>query len=199
MNKRLSFFAIAAFLIFCLFMLSYDTQFIAVVDQAAFDLLYGNETIAIFHSLGATKVIIAVTFVLAIFAWFRFRKIQLVLFILVTVGLGYYLNQILKQIIERPRPEFLNQFTSFSFPSGHAMVGLLYLFTIAYVLGKTVSSIKVRSILWIIAAILILFIGLSRIAEGHHYASDIFAGWMLGCSWFTLCVKLYEISFKRNT
>ena len=32
MNKRLSFFAIAAFLIFCLFMLTYDTQFIAVVD-----------------------------------------------------------------------------------------------------------------------------------------------------------------------
>lgn len=62
-----------------------------------------------------------------------------ILFVLLTVAAGNVLNQLLKKWVQRPRPEIEEQLTSFSFPSGHAMTGILYLFTIAYIFRRTIA------------------------------------------------------------
>ena len=53
----------------------------------------------------------------------------------------------------------------------------------------------------LVAIILFVLIGLSRIAEGRHYATDVLGGWSLGIAYFTLCVIWYEYReklFKKN-
>ncbi|MFP5304066.1 hypothetical protein R2R70_23080, partial [Cobetia sp. SIMBA_158] len=76
--------------------------------------------ITLFHYLGETKVIFIISFILLIFVWIRLKDLKLILFILLKVGFGYGLYQFLKHLIERPRPEFADQLSTYSFPSGHA-------------------------------------------------------------------------------
>ena len=81
------------------------------------------------------------------------------------------------------------------------MLGVLYLFTAAYLFSKLFSSTKASIVCWAIAITLFVLIGLSRIAEGRHYATDVLGGWSLGIAWFTICVIWYEQrkkSLKKN-
>lgn len=60
----------------------------------------------------------------------------------------------------------------YSFPSMHsASVPAVY-FTLAKAAGK--------KWLWIIAGVLTVLVGISRIAAGMHYPTDVLAGWILG-------------------
>ena len=71
------------------------------------------------------------------------------------------------------------------------MSGLLYLFTVAYVLSE--GNTKARKIqLWIGAVVLTALIGMSRVAGARHFASDVLAGWSIGFTWFVICVLWYE-------
>lgn len=98
----------------------------------------------------------------------------------------------MKHLIGRSRPDAIDQLTSFSFPSGHAMVGLLYIFIVAYIITETLENQKVAILIWIFAVILVFLTGLSRITGNHHYASDVIAGWSLGFTWLMLCIYWYE-------
>ena len=185
-------FAVCTFVVFCILWMTYDTPFIQAFDKVAFDSLYGNKFITMFHYLGETKYIFAIIIIVLIILWIRKRDYKLMVFVILSVGVGYGLYQFLKRIIERTRPEITDQFSTFSFPSGHAVHGLLYLFTIAYLLNRTATSMRVSIIIWISAMLLVLLIGLSRITEGHHFASDVLAGWLLGYSWFIFCLWWYR-------
>lgn len=77
------------------------------------------------------------------------------------------------------------------------MVGLLYLFTIAYLATEHQTNRKITVTIWLGAIFMSIMIGLSRIAESRHYASDVFAGWMVGYTWFVLVALWYEYR-KRN-
>lgn len=185
-------FAVCAFIVFCILWMTYETPFIQAFDKVAFDSLSGNKFITMFHYLGETKYIFTIIIIVLIILWIRKQDYKLMVFVILSVGVGYGLYQFLKRIIERPRPEITDQFSTFSFPSGHAVHGLLYLLTIAYLLNRTVTSKRVSIIIWISAIILALLIGLSRIIEERHFASDVLAGWLLGYSWFILCLWWYK-------
>ncbi|MDN4491916.1 phosphatase PAP2 family protein [Ureibacillus aquaedulcis] len=130
--------------------------------------------------------------------WVRLRDYKLIFFVFLTIGLGYGLYQFLKRVVERPRPEIVDQLATFSFPSGHATHGILFLLTLAFVFSKLVQSKKASQIAWVAAIIIFMLIGLSRITEGRHFASDVLAGWSLGYTWFTLCSGWYKISIRDN-
>ena len=192
MNKLQYVLAFCTFGIFCILWTTYETPFIQTFDKGAFDLLDGNKFITMFHYLGETKFIFAVTIIVSIIIWFRKQDYKLMVFVIFSVGGGYGLYQFLKRVIERPRPDIVDQLSTFSFPSGHAVHGLLYLFTIAYITNRTFTSKRASLIVWITAIILALLIGTSRITAARHFASDVIAGWMLGYSWFILCFWWYK-------
>ncbi|MGH2444620.1 MAG: phosphatase PAP2 family protein [Candidatus Limnocylindria bacterium] len=107
-----------------------------------------------------------------------------------SIGLASIGNTVLKETIDRVRPEVLEPIVvehGFSFPSGHALLG-----TVAWgVLGVLIWRSRLRAG-WrraIVAAlaILVILIGLSRIWLGVHFPTDVLAGWILGA----LIVLLY--------
>ena len=166
-------------------------------DDKMANLLGGNQFITFFHYFGETEFIVFAMLILVAFLWFRFKNFRGMLFVVFAVGVGNVLNQLLKKWIQRERPDVPHQLESFSFPSGHAMVGLLYVFTIAYFLTEYQTDKKVKVLIWSGAVLLAAMIGLSRISEYRHYASDVFAGWMVGYTWFVIVALWYEYR-KRN-
>ncbi len=91
----------------------------------------------------------------------------------------------------RPRPpvaERLISVTGWSFPSGHATQSVAFWGMLVVVLcgGRTRA---VRTVGWVVAALVALAVGLSRIYLGVHWISDVTAGWLLGGAWLcTLAV-----------
>ena len=101
------------------------------------------------------------------------------------VALGYlslfsiWLNNVVKYLFKIPRPgtfdariRVLAEETSPSFPSGHSQNAVAVWGYLAY-----------RSRNWIftlVAVLLILVIGLSRIVLGVHFPQDLIGGWLIG-------------------
>lgn len=152
---------------------------------------FGNRFIEIFHYIGEPKFVVAVAVVLMVYLAWKEKNYRGMLFVVLTFAAGNVLNQLLKKWEQRPRPEIEDQLTSFSFPSGHSMTGILYLFTLAYILAENSSKGR-KILLWLGATILMVLIGLSRIAGARHFATDVLAGWSIGYTWFIICVIWYE-------
>jgi len=55
-----------------------------------------------------------------------------------------------------------------------------------------------KSFIWIVAAVLIAMIGLSRIYLGVHYPSDVIAGYCAGAVWVTAVGFLDKILTGRR-
>lgn len=194
MNRFHYGFATFTLVVFCILWMTFETPAIRVFDQQASDLLFGIDFITPFHYLGETKVIFGVSLIVLLIIWVRLRDYKLMFFVFLTIGVGYGSYQFLKRVIERPRPEIVDQLATFSFPSGHATHGILFLLTLAFVFSELVKSKKASQVAWGVAIVIFVLIGLSRITEGRHFASDVLAGWALGYTWFTLCSWWYKIS-----
>ncbi|WP_339174124.1 phosphatase PAP2 family protein [Solibacillus sp. FSL R5-0691] len=192
MKKITSIFALVTLLVFIIIALNFDTPSFEAFDIKIRSLLFGNSFIILFHNLGETKFIIVATVIMLLYLAFFKRDFRSVLFVLLTVGVGNGLNQLLKRIFARPRPELEDQLSSFSFPSGHAQISVMFFLTLAYLIVKWLKNKKWKFTTYTIMLILIFLIGLSRIAEGRHYATDVLAGWSIGYTWFIICVLWYE-------
>jgi len=134
---------------------------------------------------GDTRVAIVTTLVVAILlaVWGHPRRAGSVVILMLT---GTALSQIVKLLIERPRPAaslaLIALPASPSFPSGHAMAGIVLAGTLALMLGASRAPRLVRAVggVAILAAGMVL--GLSRVYLGVHYFSDVLASWCLGAT-----------------
>lgn len=190
----------ATLLGFFAILLNYSSDAFQRIDQKASDMLQGNQLLGVMSIFAEQWFIFAVSIILILFLWLHRRNYRGMLFVFLSVGAGNALNQLLKFLFERPRPEFPHGPESFSFPSGHAMVGLLYLFTAAYFITDHLTSKNLKWLVWAIAAGLTIIIGLSRVAQDEHFFSDILAGWFAGYSWFVAVAVWYELRerFLKN-
>jgi undecaprenyl-diphosphatase len=104
--------------------------------------------------------------------------------VVILVSTGSLIVEWLKRLIDRARPEVLIKMLatpgSASFPSGHAMAGLLLFGTLALMLSVSRLPGWVR--VWgSIGTLLVgVAIGLSRVYLGVHYMSDVLGAWLLG-------------------
>ncbi|UJF27363.1 phosphatase PAP2 family protein [Planococcus sp. 107-1] len=191
----------ATLLGFFAILFSYSSEPFREIDRTMSQYLKDMRVLDGMSLLGDQWVIFAVSIALLLYLWLSQRNYRAMLFVVLSVGAGNALNQLLKHLFERERPDFPHGLESFSFPSGHAMVGLLYLFTAAYFIAENGLSKTVRWIVWIIAIGLILSIGLSRVAGSEHYFSDVLAGWFAGYTWFIAVAIWYESrlrALKKN-
>lgn len=100
----------------------------------------------------------------------------------ISVMIATVLNVLLKEIFSRPRPDILRLVneTSYSFPSGHAMVSMALYASLALLVLKLVSGTKTKVISISLCMFLALAIGFSRVFLGVHYITDVVGGWCLG-------------------
>ncbi|WP_433264991.1 phosphatase PAP2 family protein [Micromonospora vinacea] len=122
--------------------------------------------------------------VLLLVVWLLRRGARrLALWAATTMVVGGLVGPLLKLLVGRDRPELLDpvaRAAGYSFPSGHALnatlaAGVLMLVLLPYA-GRGVA----RAALWVAAVLLTVVTGLSRVALGVHFTSDVVGGWLLG-------------------
>ncbi len=118
------------------------------------------------------------------------RKRRTALFVFVAVSGGQLLSTALKIGFHRPRPELVPHETyvyTSSFPSGHSMMAAVTYLTLAALLAHVHRRRRVKTYFMILAILLTLAIGVSRVYLGVHWPTDVAAGWTAGALWALLC------------
>lgn len=124
--------------------------------------------------------------------------------VLLNLALSGALNQVLKRIVQRPRPtEYrLIEESGYSFPSGHSMVSAAFYGFFIYLIFKNVKNKYIKWISISALSVLIILIGVSRIYLGVHYTSDVMAGFVISISYlviFTSIVNDYLDESKKES
>jgi len=150
--------------------------------------------------LGSPFVLSILGIALALYFITRRAWVFLASWIAALAGAGI-LDWLLKEAIQRPRPEYAVAIIhghSFSFPSGHALASLAaYGMTAYFVTILWVKEAAARTTVICVAAILILAIGVSRLYLGVHYFTDVIAGYAAGAVWLSACVTGTAIARRQ--
>lgn len=111
--------------------------------------------------------------------------------ILANLAIITILNQLLKRILQRPRPtEYrIIEESGYSFPSGHSMISMAFYGYLIYLIYKYVENKNVKWILISLLSVLICFIGISRIYLGVHYTSDVLGGFLISISYLVIYIS----------
>ena len=84
------------------------------------------------------------------------------------------------------------------FPSGHAISVFAFYGLMAYLLVPKIRSGFGKAAVVTAAALIIAFVGFSRIFTGGHYLTDILAGYAVGIAWSGAIYTLIEIYFEKR-
>jgi len=140
-------------------------------------------------ALGGVGVLTFVVLAVSGFLWLR-DKHRSTVFLLFTITTGILLSQWLKSSFDRPRPDLVPHgslvYTA-SFPSGHSLMAAIVYLTLAVLLTRTIERWAIKGYVMILAILITICVGVSRVYLGVHWPTDVLAGWIVGACWALLC------------
>lgn len=199
-NKRKIIWAAAGLLVFMLLTIGVVREITLPFDVALRQEIFSRRSpvwtpIFIFITyLGNWQTITAICFALIIRKTYR-QPVGIA--VSITAGASTLIYKLLKEIIQRPRPELeyhLIQQGGWGFPSGHSMNGLVFYGILLYFIRQKVIRDRHKDALSLGIVLLIFLIGFSRIYLGLHNPTDVLAGWSMGIT----CLMV-AILFMENT
>lgn len=140
---------------------------------------------------GVVVVFALVLLVLRRWTWFAFLVSS-------AVG-GALISEIVKNIVERPRPVWpdpLYTEVGFSYPSGHTLSGITSWVAMGIVVLYLVPRPWGTIAGWAIVVFGVL-LGPSRWLYGVHWITDVLGGWLFGFGWLLLVCGIFVRRYGR--
>jgi membrane-associated phospholipid phosphatase len=154
------------------------------------------------YYIGLQGVVVIAVLLALYFLYKRFWR-ELVM-VVVSFGGGGLLFLSLSHIFMRPRPFLLFDKIIWAgtpnipgFPSGHTLNIIICFGFLVYLLVPKIKSYLGNVLVVLIALLVILFVGFSRLYIGDHYLTDVIAGYAVGIAWFGLSLTSIELLFKK--
>ena len=122
-------------------------------------------------------------------------------FIPLTVGGGILISGIAKEFFDRPRPDLVPHGSivhTASFPSGHSMMAAVAYLSLGVLIARVQPRLVLKVYVMIVAVLLTIFVGVSRIYMGVHWPTDVAAGWLAGGAWAMICLMVARSLAKRG-
>ena len=199
--KRKYIFICILFLLFIINTILVLTNKYSVIDNNVYNYIISyrsnflDSIFKLITSIGNTMNIIIIVFILLIFLS-KESIYRLMITIITTVSS----NQILKNIIRKPRPNILRLIKEYgySYPSGHTMISVAVFGVLIYIVNRNIKNKFIKVILIILLLSLILLIGVSRIYLGVHDFSDVVGGYLLTIPILLLTNTVLSNHFRGN-
>ncbi|MGE5554128.1 MAG: phosphatase PAP2 family protein [Betaproteobacteria bacterium] len=150
-------------------------------------------------TLASLKFVTVAALVVTLMFLARRCYIEAVTTVVATAGSGG-LVQLLKLVFHRLRPEVFPPLvveTSYSFPSGHAMVAVSFYGLLAYSLVRHRPGVP-RKLAAGLLLLLVGLVGISRVYLGVHWPTDVLGGYVAGGAWLLACLLVSEELRKRT-
>ena len=180
-----------------------DSQGVAAFDQPVLDAAVATRTpardlwVTRFTDLGGTVGMPVIALVVVVVLTLT-RRSWLPVVLMVAAAAGSLAMTVLgKDLVGRARPPAALAVppleTSPSFPSGHTLNATVVLGVIAYLLVLGLRRRRARLAVGVVLALLVVAMGLSRVWLGHHWLTDVLAGWLLGLAWLGTVVTGHRV------
>lgn len=176
---------------------SYTNEGFLELDLRTMEWLHGLILLDALSVFADRWLVLILSLGLIIYLWVKMQNFRGMLFVFLAVGVGNGLNELMEYFFVTERPDLPRGLETFSFPSSHAMLGLLLYFTLAYFLAEHMVSKSAGWLIWMIAILVVVLTGLSRVAGGEHFFSDVLAGWFIGYSLFVATAVWYEMRERQ--
>jgi len=134
--------------------------------------------------------------------WWLAGRRRAAAFLLLAWG-GAAMSTVIKAAIRRPRPlppqvrVVVAPLGGTSFPSGHVLTYVGFYGFLGFLLSEHLAGPARAASLAGTAAVLGL-VGPSRIEQGHHWATDVLASYLLGLAYLLVLVQLYHTTTRRG-
>jgi membrane-associated phospholipid phosphatase len=145
-------------------------------------------------ALGGRPVLTWLVLIPAVVLLIR-RRPRLAIYLAVTGVGALLLDPSLKALVARVRPVVdvpVAHAPGNSFPSGHALGSTIAYGALLLVFLPAVSR-RWRPVFAGLIVLIVLAIGLTRIALGVHFLSDVVAGWLLGVAWLGVTAYAFRV------
>ncbi|HEY9358376.1 MAG TPA: phosphatase PAP2 family protein [Arthrobacter sp.] len=110
-----------------------------------------------------------------------------------------------KRLVGRTRPDHSEAVPPYesspSFPSGHTLNTTVVIGVLVYIMCLQFAVLWARITAIAAGVIFIIAMGLSRVFLGHHWLTDVMAGWFLGLAWVGVVIlahRLFHLLRKRE-
>ena len=110
-----------------------------------------------------------------------------------------------KRLVGRTRPDHSEAVPPYesspSFPSGHTLNTTVVIGVLVYIMCLQFAILWARITAIAAGVIFIIAMGLSRVFLGHHWLTDVMAGWFLGLAWVGVVIlahRLFHLLRKRE-
>lgn len=121
------------------------------------------------------------------------RQVRIALLLLVCLPLSGFVTMVAKNLADRPRPvTALVIAHSTSFPSGHSLEMVAGVLALLTVLLPMTNSRSRRYAAVMVGALMVVLVGISRVALNVHHPTDVVAGWALGYLYFLACLWVFR-------
>lgn len=127
--------------------------------------------------------------------WLLIRREGALAVYVTLTGLGATaLTTGVKALVDRPRPVVEASVAAapgLSFPSGHSL-GSAVTYGVLVLVFLPIVAPRWRRTVITVAVAMVFAIGISRMALGVHYPSDVLGGWLLGMCWITVTAVAFR-------
>jgi undecaprenyl-diphosphatase len=151
-------------------------------------------------ALGSIGVLALVVAASCGFLWLQKNRMAVVYVVIAVLG-ALALSTALKSAYDRPRPDLAPhgaRVMTASFPSGHSTMAAATYLTLGALLARYQAKWRLRIYLVVLAIVLAILVGLSRVYLSVHWPSDVLAGWTLGAAWALSCWGVAAYLQKRK-
>jgi membrane-associated phospholipid phosphatase len=159
---------------------------------------WSTRLLDIVTDFGASVSLLVIFIVVAALDYARHRNINVALFLAVVLVGVVVVNNVLKVIVDRERPDVLRlvEASGSSFPSGHSASAAAGWFALALVVGRHWSRAG-RAVVAALATAIVIGVAASRALLGVHWLTDVIAGVVLGWGWFMLSALAFGGRMQR--
>lgn len=180
-----------------------DAEGVAGLDQPVLDQAVAwrspdlNESITLYTDIGGPvgMPILATIVTLLITLLWRSRT-PVVLMVIAAAG-SLAMTATGKVLIGRARPPLAEAVPPFesspSFPSGHTLNATVITGVLVYLVLRRLDSAWARAVAVALGVVFVVTMGLSRVFLGHHWLTDVMAGWALGLAWVVVVITAHRL------
>jgi undecaprenyl-diphosphatase len=183
-----------------------DHEFVVNIDKwvsanivSLWNPLLNNFFIAV-TNIGSPLVLVILS-VIMLFVLIYLRKWYFSWLLFFSMIGGLLVRYAILFIVQRARPEnSLVHLSSYSFPSGHAMMSLIFFTLVIIAFEDDIKNVTLKWLFISVNVLLFSLVGFSRVYLNVHWLSDVVAGFALGIFWLTFLILVFKVMslLKRN-
>jgi undecaprenyl-diphosphatase len=131
-----------------------------------------------------------------IITWRRRRWTPIVLTVIAAAG-SLAMTIVGKNVVDRARPPASLAVppleVSPSFPSGHTLNATVLTTVVVYLVLIETTAAWQRTVAITLGTLFVVAMGLSRVFLGHHWLTDVLAGWLIGLAWALAVITAHRL------